>query len=285
MKKGKVLILALSILLITTGCKVKKDNLDDALIYTTIYPVEYIVEKLYGDNSEVESIYPNGVDLTDYKLKEKQINEYSDSDLFVYIGLSNEKDIAKSFLNKNKDILIIDSTYGLSYTNKAEELWIAPNNFLMLVKNIKASLSEYIDNKYILENIEKNYDVIYQDISWMDAELRTIAKEAISNGTNTIVTQSNVFDYLKNYGFNIISLEQINNNEKNDIKSKFKNGTYSSILKLDTEKDNDFVKELDEENDANVLNINSMITNSDSTSDYKSIQHENINKIRNIVNN
>ncbi len=272
--------------LLLCGCTSKKDESSENVnIYTTVYPITYITSKLYGENNVVKSIYPNGVDLNDYKLTDKQIKEYSSVNMFVYIGLGNEKEIAKSFLNKNKKLEIIDASYGLSYNNKLEELWIAPNNFLMLAKNIKASLNEYIDNEFILNSIEKNYDEIYKDISWMDAELRSIAKESKDNNSNTIITKSNVFDYLTNYGFKVISLDNINNNEKSDIKSKFKNGTYSSILKLDTEKNSDFMNELDDNYSAKIININSMITNNDSSSDYKTIQYENINKIREIVQN
>lgn len=285
MKNIKILfILLISIFL--CGCsknKVKDDEIVN--IYTTVYPVTYITNKLYGENNVVKSIYPNGVDLNNYKLTEKQINEYSSVNMFVYIGLGNEKEIAKSFLNKNKKLEIIDASYGLSYNNKLEELWIAPNNFLMLAKNIKASLNEYIDNEFILNSIENNYDEIYKDTSWLDAELRNIAKESKDSNTNTIITKSNVFNYLTNYGFNVISLDNITNNEKTDIKSKFKNGSYSSILKLDTENESDFMKELVDNYSAKVININSMITNDDSSSNYKTIQNENINKIREIVQN
>lgn len=283
MKKIKYLFIALIVVFLTSGCDVKNKELDNAEIYTTIYPVTYIMEKLYGTDNTINSIYPNGVDLTNYSLTEKQINEYSQGDLFVYVGLGSEKDITKSFLNNNKDLLIIDTTYGLSYTNKIEELWLAPNNFLMLVKNVVASLSEYIDNKYVLENIDEAYEKMYVDLSWMDAELRNIAKEATENSSNTIITESNVFDYLKAYGFNVVSLESITNSEKTEIKAKFKNDTYNTILKLDTEKNTDFMEELKSNYNADIVEINSMITNDDVNSDYKSIQNENINKIRNIV--
>lgn len=283
MKKLKLFFILGLILIGTCGCK-KEETVETANIYTTVYPITYIMQKLYGENNTVASIYPNGVDLTEYNLTEKQISEYSKADMFVFIGLGKELDIAKSFLNENKKLEIIDASYELSYNHKIEELWIAPNNFLMLAKTIKTSLNEYIDNGTILETIETNYDGIYKDISWMDAELRNIAKEAEENETNTLITSTSVFNYLEKYGFKIISLENITNDEKSELKSKFKNGTYTSILKLDTEKDTEFITEL-KEYDAKVVNINSMITNEDSTSDYISIQNENINKIREIVQN
>lgn len=281
MKKIKIFLGLFIILLGTCGCNKKDNETETANIYTTIYPLTYVMEKLYGENNTIASIYPNGVDLNDYNLTDKQIKEYSKANMFVYIGLGNELNVAKSFLNNNKKLEIIDATYGLNYNNKIEELWIAPNNFLMLVKNIKASLNEYIDNEYQLNYIEEQYNEIYKDISWMDADLRSIAKDAKENNNNVIIASSKVFDYLNNYGFEVISLENITNNEKQDIKTKFKNGKYNSILKLDTEKENEFIIEL-KEYGAKVININSMITNSDPASDYKTIQYENINKIREI---
>lgn len=281
MKKVKIFFSLLIVLLGVCGCNKNDNETKTANIYTTIYPLTYVMEKLYGENNTIASIYPNGVDLNDYSLTDKQIKEYSQANMFVYIGLGNELNVAKSFLNNNKKLEIIDATYGLNYNNKIEELWIAPNNFLMLVKNIKASLNEYIDNEYQLNYIEEQYNEIYKDISWMDADLRSIAKDAKENNNNVIISSSKVFDYLNNYGFEVISLENITNNEKQDIKTKFKNGKYTSILKLDTEKENEFIIEL-KEYDAKVININSMITNSDPASDYKTIQYENINKIREI---
>ena len=281
MKKVKIFFSLLIVLLGVCGCNKNDNETKTANIYTTIYPLTYVMEKLYGENNTIASIYPNGVDLNDYNLTDKQIKEYSQANMFVYIGLGNELNIAKSFLNNNKKLEIIDATYGLNYKNKIEELWIAPNNFLMLVKNIKASLNEYIDNEYQLNYIEEQYNEIYKDISWMDADLRSIAKDAKENNNNVIISSSKVFDYLNNYGFEVISLENITNNEKQDIKTKFKNGKYTSILKLDTEKENEFIIEL-KEYGAKVININSMITNSDPASDYKTIQYENINKIREI---
>src|SRR5574344_2769479 len=96
MKKIKIIFMAFSILLIvfiTSGCK--KDSMEDITIYTTTYPIEYITTKLYGEFSNVSSVYPNEI----IDLSDKLINDYSKGDLFVYNGLSEEKDYAVSMLN------------------------------------------------------------------------------------------------------------------------------------------------------------------------------------------
>ena len=85
-------ILLSTIMLITlfnvTGCKT--DSMDDITIYTTTYPIEYITNELYGEYSNVSSIYPNEI----IELSDKLISDYSNSNLFVYNGLSSEKNYA-----------------------------------------------------------------------------------------------------------------------------------------------------------------------------------------------
>ena len=158
----------------------------------------------------------------------------------------------------------------------------------MLVKNIKTSLNEYLDNNFKEEEVNKKYDELYTKVSWVDAELRNIAKDAKENGNNTIVVSSNTFKYLENYGFNIISLEDIeksgSENAINDIKSKFKNSTYSKILKLSSENNSELMDDLVNKYKAEVQNLNDIITNSDTASDYVSIQYENIAIIRELLN-
>jgi len=287
MKRIKMLILSICMITILGGCSFKETNLENAKIYTTVYPIEYITNYLYGENSVIESIYPDGVELEEYELTDKQVENYATGDLFVYVGLGKEKDIAKKLLNENDKLLIIDSTFGLNYSNNIEELWLAPNNFLMLAKNVKNSLNEYLDNSFKEEDVTKKYDELYTNVSWVDAELRNIAKEAKENENNTLVVSTNTFKYLESYGFNIVSLEDIeksgSENAVNDIKSKFKNSKYTKIVKLNGEDNSDLVNELVKSYKADTVTINDMVTNSDTASDYVSMQYENIALIRDIV--
>ena len=108
--KKKLLLTFLSILsvFLLTGC-FDTNHLEGSNITTTVYPVEYLVDRLYGEHSEITSIYPNEVDISKYELTNKQIKEYAkETTLFVYNGLSNEKEIAKTLINENKKIQIND---------------------------------------------------------------------------------------------------------------------------------------------------------------------------------
>ena len=206
MKKTLLSILLVSCMVLTTGCFNKK-NMEEISINTTVYPITFIANTLYNENATINSIYPNGVNFNKFKLTEKQTEEYSKADIFIYNGLTKEKEYAKNFINKNKKISIIDISYGLKYKYGVEELWLAPNNFLMITKNIRDNLKNYVTSKYTKKKIDKNYEKLAETISIMDADLRTIAKNAAANDKNTIVTSNDTLKFLTHYGFNVVSLK------------------------------------------------------------------------------
>ncbi len=284
MKKTIILIILMCIPLILTGCDLKQSNLDNAVVYTTVYPVSYIMEYLYDDNSVVTSIYPNGADINNYNLTTKQVNDYAKGDLFVYMGIGHEKEIAKSLINKNNKLQIIDATYGLSYKEDIRELWLAPNNFLMLVKNIKETLIDYIDNKIKEDIITEKYEKLYEEVSWIDAELRNIAKDSEDT---ILVVSNNIFKYLENYGFNVLSLEDIVSSGSEsalaDLKNKFKSSKYTTIIKLKSEENSELIDELVNNYKAKIVEIDDIVTNNDLSRDYVTIQYENVTAIRNIL--
>lgn len=284
MKNFKKSILLLISIVLLTGCNLKKDNLENATIYTTIYPIQYLTEFLYNDYADVESIYPNGADIENYNLTDRQIKKYAKADLFIYNGLSNEKNTAKNLINKNKNLLIIDVSNGLSYTNGIKELWMSPNNSLMLAKNIKDYLKEYLTSKIIMDYVDEKYNELAENLSLKDAELREIGKIAKDAGTNTLVVSSNDFKFLENYGFNIISLDNdtLTDSSFEAIKNNFSKKTYTSILVLDNDT-NERIDSIIDEYDAQTINIDSM-TNIDgeNTNDYLMNMQVFIDNIRNL---
>ena len=278
----KLFLLGASALLLT-GCSLTKDNLEDATIYTTVYPIEYLTEFLYSDYAEIDSIYPNEADVASYELTEKQLKEYARGDLFIYNGLGNEKNIAKDMINVNGNLLIIDVANGLNYTYGIEELWMSPNNYLMLAKNIKDYLIEYLESTTIIDYVENKYDELAEILSLKDADLRAIGKEAYENGTNTLVVSNDVFKFLENYGFEIISLDEntLTESTLNSIKEDFSDETYDTIIVLDnnyTENINSII----EEYDANTIDVSSMTTFSEGSIDYITSMQQFIDNLRNL---
>lgn len=270
-------------LFLTTGCSLTKDSLENATIYTTVYPIEYLTEFLYSDYAEIDSIYPNGADIANYELTEKQLNTYAKSDLFIYNGLSSEKNIAKDMININGNLLIIDVANGLNYTYGVEELWMSPNNYLMLAKNIRDYLIEYLESTTIINYVQEKYNELAEILSLKDADLRAIGKEADEKGTNTIIVSNDVFGYLENYGFEVISLddESITESTLNSIRDAFNKGTYDTIIVLDNNY-TDNINAIIEDYDVNIIDVSSMTSYEEGSSDYITAMQTFIDNLRNL---
>ncbi len=276
-----VMILAV-ISLSSTGC-FKSDTMEDIDIYTTVYPIEYIVNRLYGEYGNVTSIYPDGVIPTEYELTNKQIKDYSESDLFVFNGLVDEKNYVTEFFEYNKNIMIIDSTASMEINNRTEELWLNPSNLLMIAQNIKNGFDEYVTNHYIKNDIEENYDALKIELSNLDANISLVVENAASN--NLIITDD-LFLFLSKYGFNVISLDSDTATEKtiSQARTLITNGSSTTIFAPNNEELNDVVKSIIDDTGVKVsyLHTLSNITEQERSNkkDYLSIMNDNIEAIK-----
>ena len=282
MKKFILMILTVSCVFGVTGC-FKRDNLENINIITTVYPLEYITNKIYGNHSVVSSVYPNDTDTKNYEFNKKQLKDFSKKDLFIYLGSTDDKDIAANLVNKsNGKILIIDGSFGMEYTSGVEELWLDPSNLLMIAQNIKTGLKEYIKNNYLKKEIDSSYDELKLDLSELDANLKLTAENA---NTKTIVTSNNSLNFLEKYGFNIISIDgEPTDKTINDVTNKISSNEVKYIYMLDHDKENSTVKKLVSSTKVKTLKLKTLDTitdeNRDNKFDYIKLMNDNIDLIK-----
>lgn len=287
MKKFLRLLVIIGVLFLGASCDNKILVEKQEQIYTTVYPIEFLANTLYGENVEISSIFPDGSNPTDYKLTNKQLNDYSLGSIFIYNGLTDEKDIAQKLINKNNKLKIIDVSYGLALENGAEELWLSPSNFLMLSATVKDNLMEILNSKYATETIEENYKELKTEVSQMDAELRIIA----ANVDNpTLVVDSNIFNFYKKYGYQVISLEDEENITPNSlatIQKNFQNGTYKYILTRDDKEQSEIATNLINNYKAQAVPMKVMATIKEddrkNKENYYTLMQTNIENIRNVI--
>lgn len=259
---------------ITSGCK--KDSMEGITIYSTVYPIEYITETLYGDYSDVYSIYPNEV----IELTDKLIADYSNSNLFVYNGLSNEKDYAVKMLNKNKNLRIVDATMGMEVLYSDPELWLNPSNFLMLCLNIRNGMKEYITNSFLRKEIDSNYDKLKLEISELDAEIKLLIENADSK---TILVSNNVFKFFEKYGFEVISVfndENLTDKTISLVKDAINDEKVKHIIMFENDTLTDEVEKIISDNNIEKIYFDSLTTlsseNQTSGKDYLSVMNSNL---------
>lgn len=255
MKKIKLFLVLLTVFTFT-GC-LKDDSFEEIEIYTTVYPIEYITNYLYGEHSTIYSIYPDGVDVSEYELSDKQVKNYGSSDLYIFNGLDDNQENVLDLVNSNSNLKIIDATNTMEYDYSMLELWIDPSNFLMMSKNIKNGLQDYIEAKYLDEEIEDKYDELKIEVSTIDAELKLLSE---STSVNIIVTDSDTLLFLEKYGFEVISLDEGSTTDKmiSNAVTFLKNANYKYIYVLDEENLSDTVNSVIEKTGAKVLEYNTM---------------------------
>ncbi|MDY4996693.1 MAG: metal ABC transporter substrate-binding protein [Bacilli bacterium] len=283
MKKIIYFIIMFFSLGLLSGCEESETKMENINIYTTTYPINFIINQLYEEHSKIYSVYPTGVDVDKYELSTRKLEEYSKSDLFIFNSLDKDRDYAVKMINLNSKLKVIDVATGMKYDNSIEELWLSPNNYLMMAENLKNGLAEYITNPYLVEEINDKYKDLEYEISKLDADLT----EAITSAKyKTIVTDNDTLKFLEKYGLKVISLEEnkdLTTNKIEEVKNLIKEKQIKYIYST-TSKTNNTVKELIDNNNLEQISMNTMhstdgnITNSNDN--YLTIMTNNINELK-----
>lgn len=281
-KKLKLLILITIFIFMTTGCT--KDDMEGIDITVTNYPNEYIINELYGEHATISSIYPDGVEINNYKINKKQKKDYSKNDLFIYNGLiEKERNLAIDMLDLNQDLKIIDSAYVLETEYSPEELWLNPSSMLMMAQNIRLGLKEYVSSTYLQKEIDNNYEELKITLSELDADYRV----AVENTNNkSIVVADSTLKYLEKFGVDILCIDN-DTTEKTitEIETLIKNGTISYIYTFKDDELNTNASELLKKYpDIKKQELHKLDNLSDSDrenkKDYMSIMNENLELLK-----
>ncbi len=283
MRKCKYLLLF--ILLMVTGC-LERDTMDNIQIKTTSYPIQYITERIYGEHSTVERIYPNG-STEDDVISDKLLKDYSKTDLFIFNGLdTKEQDYRDKMLSYNQKLKLIDvaPVNSMVYEHAIEELWLDPMNLLAMANHLKKRLKEYIDSAYLTNDIDKNYQQLKQDLIQLDADYREMAERA---NKKTIVVSDDAFLFLEKYGITVISLEENENlTEKaiHDVYEMIDNNEIQYLYTIHGMKQNDTVSKIQKETGVEFIELHNLFSKTEEednqNADYFTLMRDNLEKLK-----
>ena len=267
------IVLLIPIALITTGCT--DDSMDNIEIIVTNYPNEYITKKLYENHATITPIYPDGVDINNYKISNKQKHDYAKKDLFVYNGLiEKERNLAIDLLDINPNLKIIDTAYVLETDYSPEEMWLNPSSLLMMSQNIRLGLEEYITSTYLQKEVDDAYDKLKIELSELDADYR-VAVESTEH--KTIIVADSALKYLEKFGLDVICIDSdANQKTLSQAEKAVKNKNVSYIMLFKGEEVNENAKKLlDTYTDIQKLELHKL----DNISDTERSNKENYNTI------
>lgn len=110
------------VLIVFSACKQEElatvYNEDEAElnIFTTLYPIQFILEEIGEDLVTVESIYPPGVDAHTYEPTTKEMTEIAKSDAFFYFGPTMEgftESAAEALANEDVQLISLEQHEAL----------------------------------------------------------------------------------------------------------------------------------------------------------------------------
>lgn len=284
MKKILKCLLMTILLISVSGC-IKRDNLDEAKILTGNFPLEYIIKRLYGNNSTIVNLYPDGTNPDEIKFNKKQINDFAKNNLYIYNGQNKRQtDMAIKLKKINPHLLLIDATMGINNSQDLEEVWLNPSNMLMLSLNIKQGMDEYLKSSFLQRKIDKEYEKLKLDLSNLDASLRLLSTNAKKR---TIIVGNNGLTFLNKYGFNIISLdtdEAQKDKALNEARNAIDNEYIKHVYVIQYKDNNSALNDLINNHSLEKITIMSLVTISDNDrklkKDYLMLMRDNIDLIK-----
>lgn len=213
MKRIIVLLLsALMVLSVLSGCDNKKNNNDNKLkVVTTIFPIYDWVREVLGDvDADVEVLLNNGVDLHSYQPTVDDIAKINNADVFMYVGGESDGWV-ESVLESNKNVRVVNLLEVLGDSVKLEEelegvehdyehdhedeeeydehVWLSLRNAKKCVEAIKDVLCELDSSN--ADRYEKNAEEYIEKLELLDQKYM----EVVSNSKNNTLIFGDRFPF------------------------------------------------------------------------------------------
>ncbi|MDC0559021.1 zinc ABC transporter substrate-binding protein [Candidatus Izimaplasma bacterium] len=213
MKKLMLLISTLVVILALSACNSGNRN-EGNVVYTTVYPVQYLVEQLAGDTVRVERVPGSLAHSTSYSWSARELVEMVNADLLFHIAGGVDNYIPNNeaaFSDGGVELVDISqhveyNMICLSHDHEDSEdssddicdensltpdphFWLDPVKMLQAAQFIKDKLiATYPENEKIINN---NYLVLSKLLDTLDRDYQRMGLEA----TKPIITTVMLFTY------------------------------------------------------------------------------------------
>jgi len=198
MKLVKVLLALLAIGFVAAGCSTAEESKNsgstERTIYTSLYPLQYIVEKIGGETVQTKSVFPPGGDAHTYEPSSKDMTSIADSDAFIYLGAGLEafaqtaadsltsQDVELIEIGEHEELFITsehDHHHDEDHEHEGEEhgddhhhgdrdphIWLDPLRMIEMAKIITDELTALYPEEAAV--YEKNYEELEADLQALD---------------------------------------------------------------------------------------------------------------------
>ncbi|GAA0430487.1 metal ABC transporter substrate-binding protein [Lentibacillus halophilus] len=179
MRLASLLLLIIGI--ITAGCTPSaSDNKTELTVYTSIYPIQFAVERIGGDAVDAKTIYPPGVDAHTYEPAAREMTAIAESDAFIYLGAGMEgfaetaadalasQDVTLIEIGKQQSLFHGDHSNhkGHTHGNHNPHIWLDPIRMIDMADMISDRLIDMApENK---DRFVKNFNALKNELLALD---------------------------------------------------------------------------------------------------------------------
>ncbi len=224
MKKLSLLLVSFILVFALSACKEDTD-VDENVVYVSVYPMEYLVSEIAGDTVTVKRV-PGGTTHGDFvEWSAKEIIDIKKSDILFYINGGADDYIpnsAETFDGGNVELVNMSEhiEYNMvcySHSHDDEEthesvcensslspdphFWLDPVRMIQAAEYVKDKLiATYPENSELIEN---NYTSLNAALNQLNSDYEVMAEEA----TKPIITTVMLFTYWhERYELDVLSI-------------------------------------------------------------------------------
>ncbi|WP_228409437.1 metal ABC transporter solute-binding protein, Zn/Mn family [Radiobacillus deserti] len=222
------LVTILSLCVLISCSTAEEEKLDETYhIYTTVYPLQYFVERLGGNDVKVSTIYPPGADSHTYEPTTKTMTELAKADAFFYFGkvlepfaesvahalddqhvrfieLGSHEELFKQSLERDHSEHLDD---GHAHGDHDPHIWLDPLRALTLASILKEELILVIPERK--QEIEDNFNILKSELIELDEQYRTTLKN--KKDKTILVSHAGYGYWEERYGIKQLAVNGVNN--------------------------------------------------------------------------
>jgi zinc transport system substrate-binding protein len=217
--KRILLLLVAAVFLFACNSK-KSNNQDDSkpVVTVSILPQKTFVEKIGGDDFEVNLLIPPGSSPAAYTLLPSQLKDIARSEVWFRIGyIGFEQSWQEKIKQANKNMEVVDLSEGLDliYGNEEQHgdhvhkdgvdphIWLSPSLVKQMAQKITQTLSDINPEKS--GDYKANYMEFVKEIDQLDIKIRNELRDY--KGSEFITFHPSLSYYAREYGLVQHSLE------------------------------------------------------------------------------
>ena len=232
MKTLKAFLVFLVIGIVTASCtpaeQSENDESAERTVYTSLYPLQYIVEEVGGETIQVKSVFPPGADAHTYEPSSKDMTAIADSDAFIYLGAGMEafaETAASSLSSQNVKLLELgeheelfiesehDHDHDGEHGHEEEDghhhhgdhdphIWLDPLRMIDMAKIIRDELIElYPEEKAVYE---QGFEELEADLRDLDDDYQNVLEE--KEDKHILVSHASFGYWEERYGIEQLSI-------------------------------------------------------------------------------